>query len=320
MRKKNQKQRIVEKNYDSLYFLHHAVIVSHSKPDIIDIETSNYIQEDHNMKLLIGEKLKSYRRKKNLTQEEIAAHLGISCQSISKWERSDGYPDITMLPALAKYFGITVDELLGVDELTAASRYDEINRIWFETHQKAKEEHNDELHRQNIALMRDALKEYPNDPLLLVKLSSSLERLDGTPEEKKANLKESILLQEQILRGEDSEVRSATLYNICFAYEKNGEHEKALETAKKLPNLYKARENAMVSLTTGKAKHQAALCALAPMAYIISHHLTALAETEQDERWRDKIQQIHDILFDEITLDEVIQLRLEQEIKSQTAR
>lgn len=266
------------------------------------------------MKLLIGEKLKLYRRQRNLTQEEVASHLGISCQSISKWERCDGYPDITMLPALAHYFGITVDELLGMDELASADRYDEINRTWFENHQKAKTEKDNALHHQNIALMRDALKQYPNDALLLVQLSSSLERLDDTPEEKKANLKESICLQEQILRGEDSEVRSATLYNICFAYEDIGEHEKALEAAKKLPNLYKARENALVSLTTGKAKHHAALTALAPMAYIISHHLSALAETEQNDRWKDKIQQIHNILFDEISLEKVTQLRLEEEI------
>ena len=268
------------------------------------------------MKLLIGEKLKSYRREKNLTQEEVAVHLGISCQSISKWERCDGYPDITMLPALAAYFDTTVDELLGMNEIASAAQYDEINRTWFENHQKAKAEHNNILHQQNITLMRNALKIFPNDALLLVQLSSSLERLDGTQKEKEANLRESILLQEQILRGKDSEVRSATLYNICFAYEQIGEHEKALEAAQKLPNLYKARENALVSLHMGSEKHSAALCALAPMAYIISHHLSALAETEQNDRWTEKIKKIYDILFDEISLAEIQELRLKSEQES----
>ena len=69
------------------------------------------------MNLLIGENIKRMRRKRNLTQEEMAAHLGISFQSVSKWERGDGYPDITMLPALANYFGISVDELLGMSEI-----------------------------------------------------------------------------------------------------------------------------------------------------------------------------------------------------------
>lgn len=49
------------------------------------------------MNLLIGENIKRMRREGDLTQEEVAAHLGISFQAISKWERADGYPDITML-------------------------------------------------------------------------------------------------------------------------------------------------------------------------------------------------------------------------------
>ena len=49
------------------------------------------------MELHIGKNIRRLRRERNLTQEEVAAHLGISFQSISKWERGDGYPDITML-------------------------------------------------------------------------------------------------------------------------------------------------------------------------------------------------------------------------------
>ena len=69
------------------------------------------------MELMIGEKLKKLRRNRDLTQEEVATHLGISYQAISKWERGDGYPDITMLPALANYFAVSVDELIGMEEI-----------------------------------------------------------------------------------------------------------------------------------------------------------------------------------------------------------
>ena len=198
------------------------------------------------MDLKINETLKKHRKTKGLTQEEVAAHLGISYQAISKWERGDGYPDITMLPTLAAYFDTTVDELLGTAELADRKDYDAVNTEWQERHLRARETQNAGLHKKNIELMRASLRRWPNDALLLVQLSTSLERLDGTPAEKEANLRESILLQEQILRGEDSDVRSATLYNICFAYEQLGDHEKALAAAEKLPNLYKARENAMV--------------------------------------------------------------------------
>ena len=117
-----------------------------------------------------------------------------------------------------------------------------------------------------------------------------------------------VLLQEQILRGGDSEVRSATLFNICFTYEKLGEHGKVLAAAKKLPNLYKARENALVSLTKGKEKGEAARAALAPIAYVISHHLSALAEAEGNDRYQEKIKQIFEILFDELSLEEANEL------------
>lgn len=144
------------------------------------------------MNLLIGENIRRLRRQRDLTQEEVAAHLGISFQAISKWERADGYPDITMLPSLANYFGVSVDELIGMDEIAKSEKYDEINRLWTENNAK-------ELHHDNVILIRNSLKTFPNNALLLVQLSTSLEKLDGTEEEKARYLRESIAVQEQIL-------------------------------------------------------------------------------------------------------------------------
>ena len=244
------------------------------------------------MNLLIGENIKRLRREQDLTQEELASHLGISFQSVSKWERGEGYPDITMLPALANYFHISVDELIGTERIAMAEKYHEINTLWAENNRKG-------LHQDNITLMRQSLKSFPNDALLLVQLSTSLEKLDGTEEERARYLRESIAVQEQILRfGEDSEVRGATLFNICFAYRKNGQTEKALETAKKLPNLYNARENALICFLQGDEKRKVAREALIPLAWAIAHHLSALAETENNAAYLDKASQIFDILFD----------------------
>lgn len=71
------------------------------------------------MKLNISETVKKYRRQKDMTQEQLASVFGVSAQSVSKWECGDGYPDITLLPSIANYFGITVDELLGTDKQSA---------------------------------------------------------------------------------------------------------------------------------------------------------------------------------------------------------
>ncbi len=244
------------------------------------------------MELLIGKRIKQMRRERDLTQEELAAHLGISFQSISKWERGDGYPDITMFPALAYYFKVSVDELLGISELEVREQYLEINNTWAENNKAGK-------HSDNVALMRASLKTFPNDALLLVQLSTSLEKIEGSDEEKLKNLRESIAVQEQILRyGDDSEVRGATMYNICFAYWKAGEREKALEQAEKLPNLYKARENALVYFLSGEERKTTAREALTPIAWVIAHHLEALCEEENDPAYLSKAAQIIDILFD----------------------
>lgn len=147
--------------------------------------------------------------------------------------------------------------------------------------------------------MRQSLKTFPNDALLLVQLSTSLEKLDGTDNEKLRYLKESIAVQEQILHyGKDSEVRSATLYNICFAYWKAGEYDKALEQARKLPNLYKARENALVYFLCDEEKRRVAREALTPIAWVIAHHLTVLYETENDPIYLNKAEKMLDILFE----------------------
>lgn len=245
------------------------------------------------MELLIGDKLKKLRKSRDLTQEEVAAHLGISSQSISKWERCDGYPDITMLPTLANYFNISVDDLIGMDEISSAKKLDEINQTWQENRQKGR-------HRDNVALMRAALKTYPNNSLLLIQLSSSLERLDGTESEKREYLRESIMIQEQILRYcDDSEVRGAALFNISDAYYRYGNYDKALEYANKLPNLYKTRETALVRiLKDDTEKNKIARSAIEPLAWILSFHLTALAETENNNQYKEKILKLLDILFD----------------------
>ncbi|MBR6654629.1 MAG: helix-turn-helix domain-containing protein [Oscillospiraceae bacterium] len=59
----------------------------------------------------IGSKIKQLRYKCGLTQEQLAARLGISAQSVSKWENAVAMPDITLLPLLAEVFGVSIDEL-----------------------------------------------------------------------------------------------------------------------------------------------------------------------------------------------------------------
>jgi len=65
----------------------------------------------------LNEKLQELRKQKGLTQEELAESLFVSRTAISKWESGRGYPNIDSLKSIAKFFGVTIDELLSGDEL-----------------------------------------------------------------------------------------------------------------------------------------------------------------------------------------------------------
>ena len=72
----------------------------------------------------LNEKLQELRKQKGLTQEELAELLFVSRTAISKWESGRGYPNIDSLKAIAKFFGVTVDELLSGDELLTIAEED----------------------------------------------------------------------------------------------------------------------------------------------------------------------------------------------------
>ncbi len=64
----------------------------------------------------IGNIIKQKRFKASMTQEQLAEKLGISPQSVSKWENEISMPDIALLPEIAEVFGVSVDELFGLNE------------------------------------------------------------------------------------------------------------------------------------------------------------------------------------------------------------
>ena len=70
------------------------------------------------------EKLQKLRADEGLTQEELAEKLFVSRTAISKWESGRGYPSIDSLKSMAKHFDITIDELIGTDEIVTLAEQD----------------------------------------------------------------------------------------------------------------------------------------------------------------------------------------------------
>ena len=125
--------------------------------------------------LYLSENLKKFRLLKNLTQEDVAEYLGITPQSVSKWERAECYPDITFLPALANIFETSVDMLLGMDIIRDEQSLHNIHKSATEYQRNG-----DNASAENV--YRDALKIYPNDAGMLLGLAGVLALSDKTDE------------------------------------------------------------------------------------------------------------------------------------------
>ena len=108
------------------------------------------------MEVLIGENIKRLRTERNITQEQLAEVLNVSAVAVSKWERGDTMPDIAMLPRLAYYFQVTIDELMNYD----ACAVDLEIKTFIIEHTKAAEVYNT---KECLRLSKAAYKKFPQD-------------------------------------------------------------------------------------------------------------------------------------------------------------
>lgn len=176
----------------------------------------------------LSENLKKYRMMKNLTQEDVAGFLGLTPQSISKWERGECYPDITFLPALANIFETSIDLLIGMDTIRA-------QETRYSIHKKASEFQRDGDYVSAEKVYRDALLIYPNKPGMLLGLAGVLALREKT--------EEAIELMERGLPLSVNEKQKATMRAaLCFLYLKCGKADKANALASELPHIRESRE------------------------------------------------------------------------------
>lgn len=149
--------------------------------------------------MTIGSTIRQLRQEQDITQEQLAEALGITSRAVSQWETDRTSPDISQLPALANFFDVTTDRLLGLDIKRKKEELDkiyvQINRYNEIGDQKGLEE-----------FIREQLKTYPNDPNLLTHLAFALQNYyfghgkADTEELKKEKSNEIITLCERALK------------------------------------------------------------------------------------------------------------------------
>lgn len=187
------------------------------------------------MQITISERMRQLRQEKGNTQEQLAKHLGISTQAISKWERGEGHPDITLLPAIAFFYDVTVDDLLGVGELQKQEKlaaYEKKRRALV----------NQGKNEEVLALCREAQKEFPNEPEVMFNLMYALNSADAI-----ANSEEIIACGQWLLQhGEKVVHRSGAVQCLCYTYKALGNLEEAKKYAA-MAGQYWVTENQLMS-------------------------------------------------------------------------
>lgn len=222
-----------------------------------------------NMKISIGLKIRELRSRDGRTQEALADALGITAQAVSRWESGGSYPDMEIIPAIANYFGITIDELFGYQN----DRERKIDAIIAKIDSyNIKARGDDEWVDECLAILREGLAEYPQNDKLLITLADTLSEAgwrrhkewlyydeEGYMQhsydvhKKNEYWAESIKICENLVGTvKDSAISTKAISILVPLYRNLGENAKAVSYAKKMPELKNCREIMLATASEGK--------------------------------------------------------------------
>jgi transcriptional regulator with XRE-family HTH domain len=198
------------------------------------------------MAIYFSEVLKQNRKARDLTQEQIAEAFNVSPQAVSRWENGATYPDIEILPSIAAYFNITVDELLGVDKMKDKERIDAIIKEVYCNWNKGQMD-------DALGLLREAVHEFPREYILQNLLALTLtQKTEPDKEKAKKNLSEAIAIRERILENStDDLIRNQVLFGLSKNYKEAGNKEQAVKTALKLSDVASSSDVVLTSIYEG---------------------------------------------------------------------
>lgn len=195
------------------------------------------------MTLKIGEKIKNLRKAQNISQETLAQYLGISFQSVSKWENGYSMPDISIIPAIASFFNISTDELFDINKMEAEKR---INKICFSACQ-----YRYTAPQKAEQILREGLTQYPGNELLLNHLLYTMRASERNSE--------VVDICKALVGGSKrDDVRLDALRILAETYKSMGEYTLCKETISKIPEIYFTKLQLDALLLDGEDMFQSA--------------------------------------------------------------
>ena len=215
----------------------------------------------------MGEMIRALRHREGKTPAALAEALGMSTQAVSRWESGGGYPDVEMIPRIANYFHVSIDELFGYD----GDRQDKIDAVLARADSLITR---GSVTEECITELRESLLEFPEDSQLLLRLGYALalygvkshgaRRImgeDGYPVNdteyngKNPYFREAAAVFEKLLAMKtEPEDRDSVLTRLVLLYGWMGEKERAETLARSCTPVHFSRETMLATAADGEVR------------------------------------------------------------------
>ena len=221
------------------------------------------------MQLNLGTNIRQLRRRDKKTQEALAEALGVTSQAVSRWESGGSYPDMNLIPSIANFFHVSIDELFGYEN----DRDRRIDALAVEIdHMNDQNSGRDVCITECIALARSALVEFPGNEKLMISLASALFKAgyvrygerhvvdtegysvyDTQLHHSYAEWTEAVSLYEKVLETLPwGRLRDRAVDELSQLYLNLGEYEKGMALAEQSPSMWNSREFLRAYASDGK--------------------------------------------------------------------
>ena len=266
------------------------------------------------MQLNLGTKIRELRRRDGRTQDNLAEALGVTAQAVSRWESGGSYPDMEMIPSIANYFHVSIDELFGYHD----EREEKIKTI-LENATKILAKQGFKMYQGSLSeevgecvnMLRTAAEEFPNEPKILIKLAKALQMwgwnkygAKGHPanssgiieddveyNSKNVYWQEAVFVYEKLLKlNPSAEDLETAIRQIIQLYCRMGEYEKAKALANDQNTIIICKELLLPMATVGeeKARYQSEriMALLSNLSFAISESVAMRPAVSSSEYGR----------------------------------
>lgn len=223
----------------------------------------------------LGEKIKLLRKQKNISQEVLANHLGVSFQAVSKWENGYTMPDVMMIPAIASLFHISTDELF---EFNLFEMEKQVKEICDEAYRYRFSDDNEKAEQ----ILREGLQRFPGNDKILNCLLYTLEDYQSRADE-------VITICKALIEStKDDAIKYDACRILASCYKESGQDDLVKPILEKIPEIYFTKLGLVAKMLEDEERYEAAqkqknISAddLIDMLIIVGKELLEKGETEK---------------------------------------